>query len=352
MYHYRQLLASSQTDVKPHALLRSFILGGLVSLIALLALASSASAAEPWWHLGSGSRPSFLAPGGEGELVVTAENVGDARGRAYVECVKVPRGPAKYKNERYKDEFCSEPLEPAEDGEYEKAAVLSEPVRIVDTLPPGLEAVAGGVAGSEPEPRGSATESVALSCARESVSRVSCETSVPVVPFDQIEVRIEVRVSPGARVCEQGSPGSGSPGSNSCEQNGVSVSGGGAPAVVVSRPVTVSDQPTPFGVEDYELSIESEGGSSAGAGFQAGSHPFQVTGTIALDQAPDTAPPGAAAPRVAAVGQAKDIVARLPVGLIADPKPVERCLEWEFLASDGSGEKRNANSATPSAWRR
>src|ERR1700722_3219049 len=39
---------------------------------------SPASAAEPWWQLTSGSRPTNLAPGSEGEIFVTAENVGDA----------------------------------------------------------------------------------------------------------------------------------------------------------------------------------------------------------------------------------------------------------------------------------
>ncbi len=39
---------------------------------------SSASAAEPWWHLNSGSEPANIAPGGEGKIVVTATNLGDA----------------------------------------------------------------------------------------------------------------------------------------------------------------------------------------------------------------------------------------------------------------------------------
>ena len=59
-----------------------------------------------------------------------------------------------------------------------------------------------------------------------------------------------------------------------------------------------------------------------------------MTGTIALNQGPDAAPlsgPPLVGPAVAP----KRIVARLPVGLIADPKPVERCLGWQFLLSDG-----------------
>ncbi len=51
----------------------------LVSLIALLSFGiASASAAEPWWHLTSGSAPANLPPEGRGEIVLTAANLGDA----------------------------------------------------------------------------------------------------------------------------------------------------------------------------------------------------------------------------------------------------------------------------------
>src|ERR1700729_1845069 len=50
----------------------------LLSVIVCAFAASFASATEPWWHLVSGSRPTNLAPGSEGEIFVTAENVGDA----------------------------------------------------------------------------------------------------------------------------------------------------------------------------------------------------------------------------------------------------------------------------------
>jgi hypothetical protein len=260
-----------------------------VACLALLSAgACCASAAEPWWHLGSGSRPTDLAPGSEGEIVLTAENVGNAS-----TLVETPNG--------------------------EKAVV-----RIVDTLPKGLRAV--GIAGTQPARGGAITETVPLSC---SPTGLSCETTVPVAPYDQIEVRIKVMVEPGARVCEQGSP--------TCERNEVSVTGGGAPSAQVSRPVAISEKPTPFGIEDYELSIEPEGGAAAvGSEPRAASHPYQVTGTIALNQGPDAAPL-TSAPQAGPAALAKDIVAKLPPGLIADPSTIPRCLMWEFLLSDGSG---------------
>ena len=54
----------------------------LIALTAALAIAacsaSSASAAEPWWHLISTTRPSLLSsnPETKGELVLTAINLG------------------------------------------------------------------------------------------------------------------------------------------------------------------------------------------------------------------------------------------------------------------------------------
>ncbi|MGH2904480.1 MAG: hypothetical protein ACRDK7_12990 [Solirubrobacteraceae bacterium] len=207
----------------------------------------------------------------------------------------------------------------------EAASEVSEPARILDTLPEGLEAV-GVVAGAQPKPGGGLTETVALSCVVESTSSVSCESTVKLAPFDQIEVRIGVRVRASARTCEQDA--------STCEKNTVSVTGGEAPNVSISRPVTINAGPTPFGVENYELSVEAEGGGTV---TQAGSHPYQVTGTIALDQGPDTAPLSST-PQVGPSGEAKSILARLPPGLIANPKPVERCLQFQFLDSDGLGQ--------------
>lgn len=68
---------------------RSFVRPGLVGPFVLLPVllaivvvvscagAAPAFAAEPWWHLTSGSRPTELPPGGEGTMVVQAVNLGD-----------------------------------------------------------------------------------------------------------------------------------------------------------------------------------------------------------------------------------------------------------------------------------
>jgi hypothetical protein len=74
----------------------------------------------------------------------------------------------------------------------------------------------------------------------------------------------------------------------------------------------------------YELSAEGEGGSAV---TQAGSHPYQVTGTIDFNQGSDGGSPVLA----------RDIVARLPVGLIADIVPFASC-KYESFERHFAGE--------------
>jgi hypothetical protein len=230
----------------------------------------------PWWRVTSGSRPSSLPlPGGEGQIVVTAQDVGDA---------------------------------PADGG--------VAPVRIVDVLPAGLEAVAiKGIAGGSPEARNRGPVSCVLkplSCTFSTVEVENATKEKEVVPevlpsFEQIEVQIQVRVKPGA---------------SSGQVNSASVSGGGAEGVVsASRPILVGG-PTRFGFEDFELVPEEVGG---GLDRQAGSHPFQLTNVVTFNsQTPDSQK----RPRTA--GLPKDVVAELPAGLIGNPTPFAQCTDAQF----------------------
>ncbi len=243
----------------------------LVAAAAALAPASPASAAGgSWWHLDVGARPSVLAPGSEGEIVLSAENVGEG--------------------------------------------VADGPITLADVLPSGVRAT--GISGSEPKRGGALGETVALSC---SLAQLSCEAAGRIAPYDAIEVRIEVQVLAGAQ---------------SGEADTLSVSGGGAPSAQIARPVAIGSASV-FGVEGYELSAEGEGGGSV---TQAGAHPFQVTGSILLNQGPDAAPL-TSQPSAAAAAPARDVVVRLPPGLIANPSAVPRCLSWQLAESVGGAEQ-------------
>ena len=49
----------------------------LLGAIACSAAPAFAAGEAPWWHVNVGSRPSYLAPGGAGVVVVSATDLGD-----------------------------------------------------------------------------------------------------------------------------------------------------------------------------------------------------------------------------------------------------------------------------------
>jgi hypothetical protein len=208
------------------------VLAGLIVLLAVLAAGGGqafGAGVSPWWGLTVGTRPSSLpAVGGTGQVVLTAENLGDA----------------------------------SADGGL-------APVRMVAVLPAGLEAV--GIKGVAGEAVG--VNRGPVSCA---LGKLECTfSSVPpatslLPPFEQIEMVVVVRVRAAAAT---GAVISGS------------VSGGGAAhSVAASRQIVVGG-PTRFGFEDFRLLPEEPGGR---IDTQAGSHPFQLTNVVTLNtQTPD-----------------------------------------------------------------
>jgi hypothetical protein len=71
-------------------------------------------------------------------------------------------------------------------------------------------------------------------------------------------------------------------------------------------------------VENYEMTPEEEGGSTDA---QAGSHPFQLTTTLSLNQTDKESP----------VALPKDLSFNLPPGLIGNPTPFPQCTLGQFL---------------------
>jgi hypothetical protein len=247
---------------------RCSLLAVALAAVTLAALtgASPASAESPWWHLDARSAPTYLPPGGEGVIEVTATNVGDA-----------PVNASK------------------------------ETVRITDNLPRGLTAV---------DIFGTVWSNIAarelLPC---SVEALSCTFTGTLLPYETLQVMIRVRV--GAEVSSGG-------------ESKVTVAGGEAPEKLLSRPITVNGESTPFGVEHYEITPEIEGGVSA---TQAGSHPFQVTATFDLNQASiEEEFNGHQQLFGTGIALTRNLHFKLPPGLIGNPNAVPQCSDAGFSA--------------------
>ncbi len=178
------------------------------------------------------------------------------------------------------------------------------PVTVKDTLPAGMSAVSiKGQAGGDP---GTAYEGGPVSC---SLASVSCTYAGVLPSYEEIKLYIAVKMEPSVQ---------------SGALNEVSVSGGNAAPVSVTRPVTVKEGATPYGVQSYEMFPEEEGGGMA---TQAGSHPFQLTSVLNLNF-------NGEGNRGAVTGSpalTKDLYFKIPPGLIGNPTPFPQCTLPRFL---------------------
>jgi hypothetical protein len=350
------------------------MLGVLTAGVLLVALAgaSPAPAAAPWWHLRSGTRPASIQPGsgrdevqeitatpeeiGPGETAVAFE-LGVEGGAAgvfvtepYAAILGLPEPTAPNVQKALEALYgkgnvivtggpagtvplivtsvggrADQPVSPLEvhevgigaasgrvvtegqpDGQvYVTASNLGDanaddggtaPITLADKLPAGLKAVsieglAGQAGGFEGE----------VEC---SLASLTCTLAHHhLTPYREIEARVDVVVE------HEPAPG---------EENEVTISGGEAQGTSIRRLLRIGDTPAQFGVENYELSSEEEGGAPA---TQAGSHPFQLTTTIALNQTLGEEP----------VALTKDLNFKLPPGLIGNPIVLPRCRLADFL---------------------
>jgi hypothetical protein len=172
----------------------------------------------------------------------------------------------------------------------------TSPVSISDALPQGLEAVA--ISGKATEFGGGQQGGGPVEC---SLGSLSCTFAGFLVPFEQIEVEISVHVKAGT---------------TSGEINDFSVSGGGVPSASIRRPVELGNSEVP-GVAVYELNPEEEGGQTDA---QAGSHPFQYTTSLTLNEDSKGAP----------VALVKDLRIKQPAGFFGNPTPFKTCTLQEF----------------------
>jgi hypothetical protein len=235
-----------------------------VACVLMSGATGEAVAALPWWHVNTVSAPAEK-PGGESRMIVEVSNLGDA-----------------YANG------------------------LEHEITIVDKLPAGVTAthVYGEGGGGE---IGKYFASGLTSCSI-SGQTVTCTYGGPLLAYERLMIAVTMTVASGA--------GNGI--------NEVSVSGGGATPVVSRRDLALSDSAPSFGVEDYELNPEEEGGAPD---TQAGSHPFQLTTTFELNTttALVEAEPGDNYLEVQPLASTKDLRFSLPAGLVGNPTPLPKC---------------------------
>jgi hypothetical protein len=181
------------------------------------------------------------------------------------------------------------------------------PIVMTDALPPGLKAVA--MEGLVDSRRKSTV--VPVQC---SVFAMVCAYEGKLRPYELLEVRVLVVVQPGA---------------SSEEVNEASASGGGAVAArSVRHAVAIGGGEDPFGVEDYGVTAEEADGE---IDTQAGSHPFQLTTTLSLNQTGEKLSEGESPLGPQPAGALpKDLRFDLPPGLIGNPTPFPQCTDAQF----------------------
>jgi hypothetical protein len=253
--------------------IRSYVLSVFVVCVcSAVPTVAHAEALAPWWGVTVGARPTQLPPGGSGQLVLLAENRGDTP--------------------------------------------TSGLVTLEDVVPANLEVVgikarAGENASTNRGPVACTHTSKSVKCTFGSYEVTNEKGEKEVVAqslqaYEAIEVQITVNVE----------------GEADGEANSGVVVGGGAPrSASASRPIVLGTSEK-FGFEDFQLVPEEAGGT---IDTQAGSHPFQLTNVVTLNQRPVNAK---GVPF--AVALPKNIGAELPPGLVGNPTPFARCTDKQF----------------------
>ncbi len=194
------------------------------------------------------------------------------------------------------------------DGEAQGA---STPIVVSDRLPAGV--VPLRVEGQE-----GITSATGGTC---SLKTVSCTFETGLVPFTNVAMVISVRVEPSLALGAVGDE--------------AIMEGGGAPQVRLVHQLSVGNGPAPFGAQGFDLVPEAVGGAPD---VQAGSHPFQLTTTLDLNEVKGEGEHV----EVAGGSFAKDLHFALPPGLVGDPSAIPQCTTGQFDATSGAFGQSNA----------
>ncbi len=359
------------------------ILGVIICCVLTLAGAAPAFALSPWWHLSSSSDPTYLQPGqardevqevtvsssegrfvlqepgtskfaffewdatsreveeglegiyGAGNVHVSPGGQGDAKGTKPYVITWPGRKVARMNGVEFglgcvgAGPGCTGTVTVKEvaKGRSDGFVVVTgvnlgdanvdpelQPVTLTDRLPAGLKAVQ--IEGSVGELFEIKSNSNPLECSLEALSCVytGATQAKHLPPYAPMQMRVAVDLE----------------GAKSGALNEASVTGGGAPGTTVKAPIVVSGSPAPFGVHEYEIRPEEEGG---GVDTQAGSHPFQLTTTLTLNETLNQE--GEPEP----VAMTKDLHFKLPPGLVGNPVPFAQCTMAQFLSKPVASEE-------------
>src|SRR6185437_9937250 len=269
---------------------------GFAALLGVLAMGAPGAFAEsPWWHLSSNSRPSTLPGGGEGTILLQALNVGDGTTSGPITVIdRLPAGVAVQQVE-------VKPGEPEPKVSFKLNASnmgAEEEGRFFGSGLGPQEALGSFHACSEPSPR-------EIKCTYEEYYQ---GLHADLEPYEDLELGIAVKV-------EAGSAPSG--------ENSAEVSGGAAPVASLKQPLPTGAASPAFGIEYFSMVPEAEGGA---VDAQAGSHPFQLTVSLATNQNADPLTPPALT---------KDLRFNLPTGFVGNPTPLPQCSEKDFVTLRG-----------------
>lgn len=266
---------------------RALALSLLCALSLIMIMGASPAAAEsPWWHLSSRMVPSHLAPGGEATIVVQAINLGNGSSAGVYEI----------------EDSLPEHLA------LQSSSLLARPSRAFELEKPS----------SEPHGDfGPSGENAALGYCKASAGELSCSSESPlkgpgpegkfllqpVLPYDFIELRLKVKDE----------------GAQPRALNHVRISGGSAQSAAGAFPVAIDSSPAGFGIEEFSLIPEEEGG---GPDTRAGSHPYQLSSTLSFDR--DSS--GTLSPPALV----RDLQVKLPPGQIGNATAVPQCSDFDF----------------------
>jgi uncharacterized repeat protein (TIGR01451 family) len=190
-------------------------------------------------------------------------------------------------------------------------------VTVTDTLPSGVTATSvtarGEAANGNGLPKYEPTCAIAPAPEQVTCTYEENASHGAVLAGATIVVTITVSVAAGA---------------HTLKANSATVSGGGAPAASTEATTPIDAEAVPFGLALFDVGIADEGGN---AETQAGSHPYELTTSLAYNVSAREGPPLESPLANAAP---KDLEVAFPPGLIGNPNAVPRCSQQAFLEQE------------------